>query len=239
MAANRTTGLAPFKVAMGRLPTTPIAMLHSTGRRPLPNKGAGTYINELEKQLEMVWQEVREAQEEAFTESMKHEPTIDAELLHPGDEVLIDGAVVSGQEGPQKMHDVMDGPYVVDRMVAPGAYRIRGLPKGTPEVWHQSKLKLYKRESKSMRMLRQAPAASRLKVHGDGGVSREVEAIIGVRPGRTRNSREFLVQWLNVPSASWEKEKNVSHCWQLVQDFLDTQANRSGLTSEVARGQKA
>ena len=32
MATNRTSGHPPFRVALGRLPTTPIAMLHSTSR---------------------------------------------------------------------------------------------------------------------------------------------------------------------------------------------------------------
>ena len=133
------------------------------------------------------------------------------------------------------MQDRLDGPYVVDKMTAPGAYRLRGLPKGLPEVWNQDKLRLYRRERKAFRILRQHEGAARLKVTPSGGVSREVEAIIGVRPGRTRNTKDFLVQWRNVPAASWEKERNLTGCRHLVDQFLaaHSSASSSGLTSEA------
>ena len=43
-------------------------------------------------------------------------------------------------------------------------------------------------------MLRLLPIARRLKVTDDDQVHREVEAIIGVRPGCTKQSKDFLVQ---------------------------------------------
>ena len=219
-ASNATTGVAPFRAALDRLPHTPIAFLHSVIRKPLPAKSFGQYINDFEAAIKAIWAEVRQTQQQAEATTLAHEPERLEEQFHDSDEVLVDGRHLAGMEGTAKQHDRMGGPYIIASRVSPGAYRLSGLPKGVPEVWNQDRLKLYHREPKALRSLRSAPGAARLKLSAQGKASREVEAIVGVRPGRLRHQREFCVQWKGVPEASWEKEAHLAGCQDLLQEFL-------------------
>ena len=79
-----------------------------------------------------------EAQAEAL---LKHEPEQSEHQFQLGEEVLVRWSHLPGQEGAAKQYDRYGGPYLVARRIAPGAYQLRGLPKGTPDIWNQDRLK--------------------------------------------------------------------------------------------------
>ena len=232
-ATNATTHRAPFEVMLGRLPEVPVAMLHHRITKPLKPTTQGQFINHLQEEMHKIWVEVRTAVLAHADKANNFEPASEADQLQPGDEVLLRWHPLPGQEGPLKQQDKWGGPFLVKEQVAPGSYRLRGLPKGTPEVWNQDRLRRYLREPKAQRLLRLSPAASRLKQAPDGSVHREVEAIVDVRPGRTRTQKEFKVLWRGVPEASWEKESALAGCQDLLNDFLAHQQKAPAQGSPV------
>ena len=133
-ATNATTRRAPFEVALGRMPDLPVMFLHRQLASPSPKLPQSAYIQQLQDAMHEIWQEVRIALSNAHDKLNQHEPANDANDYQPGDEVLLRWHPLPGQLGAPKQQDTWGGPFLVEERVAPGAYRLKGLPKGTPTV---------------------------------------------------------------------------------------------------------
>ena len=80
------------------------------------------------------------------------------------------------------------GPYVVVKEITPDAYELTGLAKGTPTVYHRTKLKRYLCYAQGPQQL--SPPPSPLKFV-DGQVEYEVERVLDHREVRWR--RQYLL----------------------------------------------
>ena len=119
--------------------------------------------------------------------------------------------------------------------ITPDAYELTGLAKGTPTVYHRTKLKRYLRHAQGPQRL--SPPPSPLKFV-DGQVEYEVERVLDHREVRGR--RQYLLQWKGTPDSSWEWEENLSGCLQLLRGYLRRIGESGrvlppGLTSEEPR----
>ena len=83
----------------------------------------------------------------------------------------------------------ISGPYVVVKEITPNAYELTGLAKGTPTMYHRTKLKCYLRYAQGPQRL--SPPPSPLKFV-DGQVEYEVERVLDHREVRGR--RQYLLQ---------------------------------------------
>ena len=175
--------------------------------------------------------------DEGVVESRNLIPVGSDELwtLLPGDEVLVHAPYLPVHMDYRKHSMAWKGPFVVVKEIAPDAYELAGLAKGTPTVYHRTKLKQYLRTVQERPRL--SPAPTPLKFV-DGMVEYEVERVLDHREVRGR--RQYLLQWKGTPDSSWEWEANLSGCLELLRGYLRRIGEPGrvlppGLTSEEPR----
>ena len=235
-AVHAVTGVAPFVAELGRLPLMPVAMLLPERDLPVPSRLVRQHVHDLTTKLSEIRKAIL-AKDEAVTESRNLIPVGSDELwsLLPGDEVLVHAPYLPVHMDFRKHSMAWKGPYVVVKEITPDAYELTGLAKGTPTVYHRTKLKRYLRHAQGPQRL--SPPPSPLKFV-DGQVEYEVERVLDHREVRGR--RQYLLQWKGTPDSSWEWEENLSGCLQLLRGYLRRIGESGrvlppGLTSEEPR----
>ena len=118
---------------------------------------------------------------------------------------------------PTKIRRHYLGPFKVVKIISPVAYTLE-LPSSwrIHPTFHVEKLKKFERSEEFKRNIGSPPEA--LAVEGEQEF--EVEAIIRHRGSTSK--REYLVAWkgYKLHEATWEREANLTHCSDLVAEYL-------------------
>lgn len=115
--------------------------------------------------------------------------------------------------GSRKLASKYAGPFQVEAVVAPCAYRLC-LPENwrIHNVFHASQLKA----------VHGSPSRQEAILLEDSTEEFEVDRILGMRLARSGKKREFLVRWKGYSSFedSWEPEGNLENARQKVHEYL-------------------
>ena len=117
---------------------------------------------------------------------------------------------------PLKLRKRWVGPFKVEKVVSPVAYRL-SLPPGWKiwPVFHVSNLKRFRRSNEFVREDQPLPP-----ILVDGEEEYEVEGILRHKGDGAR--RRYLVLWKGYPltEATWEPESHLEHAPQILEDYL-------------------
>jgi hypothetical protein len=216
-AKSRSTGMTPFEANQGWHPRTPLG--EEVHRQQLSDQvpAALAFVQNWQERLGVAKRAMQSAQDrqKALADQQRRDLT-----FHLGDEVMLSTKNITLQKGTgvKKLMPQWLGPFRVERVVSPLAYRLELPPsmKMHP-VFHVSLLKPYHPSGRV-----QPPPPPLLLTSEDGEIF-HVEAILDHRRkkhrGRYRN--EYLVSWKGYgPEHNlWEPEENLQGSKNLIKEY--------------------
>jgi hypothetical protein len=209
---SRSTNLAPFFVAFGREPRSPMDALLRAGPADYHNEAAATFANRMRNIHAHVGDAIAVAQRTMAAQYDRHHRGVAP--FKPGDKVLLDhrdlsrntAATANPDARVRKFLPRFIGPFTILRKVSDHAYKIE-LPHHLRfhNVVNVSKLKLFKTSDEARFPMRPRVLDRPAPQRGDDGHDYfTVEKILNKRTRRTRT--EYLVKWKGYPEEenSWE-----------------------------------
>ena len=174
-------------------------------------------VSRMQKVLSSAVRQYERAQERMVTTTNKRRCDVQFQL---GDEVALRTAFLpttAFKHIPTKIRRHYLGPFKVVKIISPVAYTLE-----LPSSWrihltfHVEKLKKFERSEEFKRNISSPPES--LEVEGEQEF--EVEAIMRHRGSTSR--REYLVAWkgYGLHEATWEREANLTHCSDLLAEYL-------------------
>ena len=199
--AHASTGLPPHQVLFGQEARVPSTFLEEELQSGLPEVGDAFVPSSLKlrrwiQRCQGVWRLVHDNQKAADDKAKeRYDKNRKAVCFEVGSLVLLSTSSHAALIGVRKHRERFVGPYLVDRVVHPNVYRLKGLPPGvlsTQNVWFLRAFKLNPLRFSS----RPTPEyATPLEV--DGHWEWEVEAIVGHR--QLRYGFKYRVKWKDTP----------------------------------------
>ena len=221
-SVHSITRLSPFFANYGYEPRLPASFLCPPPATTSAASHDGTvtaFCRQLQAGAQLVWDQVRRTSEAAGAQAERREnakrrpPT-----YHPGEEVLCYQFHLDRGNGgnTRKQQLRFAGPFLVKTVNPHGWVELEGTPPQAPTRYNIEYIRPYRRclEADGLRSTPPPPAADLTPQ----GIQWEVEDIVAMR--NRRHQREFRVKWKGYSRLTWEPEKHLDGCKQLVNRFL-------------------
>ncbi len=214
-----STGQTPFFLYTGRHPITPLSSM-SESKNPAARSVRLTW----QERVQMAQKCLKDAQSRMIkyqTEKCRDE------TFNVDDRVLLNSRHINIKfSGSRKLLPRFIGPFKITKTVGPVAYKLE-LPRNMKchNVFHVSLLKRWNPSD------RYQPPPPPLVI--DGEYEYEVDKILAHR-GTEVGKRRFLVAWKHEGAEcnTWEPERNLTHCDELLQDYWHDVAVRNSLQDD-------
>jgi hypothetical protein len=211
-----STGHTPFFLYTGRNPITPLSSLSE-----MKNPAARTVRLTWQERVQMAKKCLLDAQSRMIRLQTKKCRNVSFEV---DDKVLLNSRHINIQfSGSRKLLPRFIGPFKIIKKVGPVAYKLE-LPKNMKchNVFHVSLLKQWNPSD------RYQPPPPPLVI--DGEYEYEVDKILNHR-GSEVGKRRFLIAWKHdgAEHNTWEPERNLTHCDELLQEYWFSRAVRDSL----------
>ena len=211
-AVNASTGYTPFFLETGQDPTVPTSLLRS-------QKTGNPAVNEMVERMKVALESARENIQHAQTRMKRAvDRSRREETFVEGDEVVLSTRHLRNLDThlPVKLRRRWVGPFAVQRVISPVAYRL-DLPPGwkVHPTFHVGILKRYQRSSEFVREVEPPPPEL-----VEGVLEYEVEGILRHTGKGAR--RRYLVLWKGYPlsEATWEPEAHLDHAPEILEEYL-------------------
>ena len=222
---HAATGMSPHRVLFGqdvRVPNTfLVEELHST----LPNEGedqapVSAKLRKWFQRYQEVWQLVHERQRAADLQVKKaYDKNRKAVHFNIGDLVLLSTSSHAALTEIRKHRERFIGPYVVEGMIHPNAYKLKGLPPGVPATQNVRYLRGFRPNVPKFASRPMLEYAAPVTI--DGHLEWEVEAIVGHR--QLRHGFKYRIKWKDTPQEQWLSASALRHCCRLLHDYHRSQ----------------
>jgi hypothetical protein len=233
-AINVSTGYSPFYLMYGQHVEAPVGLLKKKSV-DTQVESVDVMVRRMQQILSSAVQQYEQAQKKMVTTANKQRRDVQFQV---GDEVVVRTAFLpttAFAHIPSKIRRRFLGPFKVVKVVSPVAYTI-----ATPSHWrihptfHVEKLKKYERSEEFQRAVLTPPDAIEI----EGQQEYEVEAVI--RHRGTGNRRQYLVAWkgYELHEATWEPEANLSHCQDLLAEYILRQQRQQTVPKPRPRRQR-
>ena len=193
-----------------------------------------TYAAEVAQRLRRIHQVMQTAEEHNNEVTKRREDNKRGRpQFQVGDEVLCRYFPQSFGMTPKKQNFSYHGPYVITRVASNGsAMELRGLPAGMPTVINVEYLRAYRRCEEAAELAAQAPppAAERDE---EGELTWEVEEILAHR--WRANRLEYQVKWRGYPETTWNAQKDLQDCAELLGKYWEQRGGASPPSSASGR----
>jgi hypothetical protein len=213
-AHQESIGTSPFYLTYGCTPRTPFTV-HLQDKNP----AAKQFVQTVQETLGLAKQALQAAQNRQREYANLSRRDVEYAV---GDKVMLNTKNLTLKPvGKRKLWPRYIGPFAINKRIGPVAYTLE-LPKSLGKVhntFHVSLLKPYKHDARH-----QNPPPP---VELDGELEFEVETILDHRErryGRSEPRREFLISWQGYGQEhnTWEPEKNLEHCSEVLQEYWDS-----------------
>jgi hypothetical protein len=213
-AKSASSGFTPFELDNGKHPLTPINLANKN----ITNvDAADKFHEEWKNNLQRAADTLRMAQERQT--KYANESRRD-EVYKKGQKVLLSTINIrddiNKHRPAKKLTPKWLGPYQIEEVISPTAYKLK-LPNNLQihPVFHISLLKPYQKDTEFNREQQPPPT-----VIIDNQEEYEVEEVLNVKTVKKR--RHFLIKWKGylLHEATWELESNLTHCKDLLNEFI-------------------
>ena len=218
---HAATGMSPHRILFGqdaRVPSTflveeiqGIPMDRGCEETTVPPK-----LRQWFKRCQDVWRLVYERQEAANQRSKEaYDRNRKTAHFNPGDLVLLSTSSHAALAGVRKHRERFVGPYLVQGMIHPNAYCLKGLPPGVPVTQNVRFLRPFHPNVAKFSSRPTPEYAAPVIVSGH--VEWEVEAIVGHR--LLRHGMKYRIKWKDTPQEQWLPSSALRHCRRLVTEY--------------------